>query len=301
MAENKTILVVGATGQQGGSVARHLKAQGNFKIRCLTRNPNTEKALALKNAGFEIAVGDLTDISTTRKAVRGCYGVFGVTNFWEHFNKEFEHGMNLLEAVKAEKVEHYVFSSLPNPRKFGDGGLDVPHFELKAKVEEQVRKSGLKFTIIHVAFYFENFLYFFPPQKQGDGSFTFGFPQGDTPLAMVSSQDIGGVVARIFAEPDEFIGKTVGIVGEDRRAQDYAESMSRALNKRIIYNYIPREVFAGFGFPGAEDLANMFEMNRLYIPSRLKDLEESRRLNPQMQSFDSWLAKNKDKFTGVIS
>jgi len=300
MAAKKTILVVGATGQQGGSVVRHLLDSGNFNVRGLTRNTNSDSAQALIKAGVELVPGELSDISTIRKAIRGCDGVFGVTNFWEHFNKEFEHGINLIEAVEAEKIKHLVFSSLPNPRNFGQGELDVPHFELKARVEEQIRKKGLPATIIHAAFYYENFIYFLPPQKQSDGSYSFGFPQGDTPLAAVSAEDIGGIVTPVFENPEKYIGKNLGVVGDDRPAKDYAEIMTQVTGKKIVYNYIPRDVFAGFGFPGAEDLANMFEMNRLYIPNRTDDLNSCLNLYDRMQSFETWALRNKDRLAAVL-
>ena len=155
-------------------------------------------------------------------------------------------------------------------------------------------------TFIRVAFYYENFLSYFPPQKQADGTFAFGFPQGDTPLAALAIEDLGGVVAPIFEKPDEFIGKTVGGVGDDLPAAQYAEIMTRVLGKPIVYNYVPREVFATFGFPGADDLANMFDFNRRFIPNRVAALAESRRLYPAMQTFEVWLGANKDKFADLL-
>ena len=301
MSDKKTILVVGATGQQGGSVARHLLAQSNFAVRGLTRNPDSDNAHMLKDAGAEVVKGDLADVASLKAAVAGCYGIFGVTNFWEHFRREYELGMNLVTAVAAERVAHFVFSSLPDPKKLGNGGYDVPHFEIKAKIEQQIRQIGIKSTFVHVAFYYENFLSFFPPQKQADGSFTFGFPQGDTRLAAVAAEDLGGIVTAIFQHPEVYIGKTVGVVGDDQKPATYADIMTKVFNKKIVYQNIPREVFAQFPFPGADDLANMFEMNRLHIPSRADDLSESRRLYPKLQSFETWLAKNRQSFSGIFA
>jgi len=151
-----------------------------------------------------------------------------------------------------------------------------------------------------VAFYYENFLDFFLPKLQEDGSYLFGFPQGDTPLAAVSVEDVGGVVATIFERPDEFRNQTVGIVGDDLPCSKYAEIMSRVLGKKIIYRYIPREVFAKLGFPGAEDLANMFEYNRLFIPNRQADLEQSLALYPEMQRFEPWVEAKRKKFAAIL-
>lgn len=296
MTNRKTILVTGATGAQGGSVARHLLKAGEFGVKALTRNPESAKAAALKQAGAEVVRGDLADSRSLRAALEGCYGVFGVTNYWEHFAKEYQHGKNLIDAVTGAGVEHFVFSSLPHVKKATNGVLESPHFDLKAELEEYAGRAKHGSTFVHVAFYFENFLTFFPPKDQGDGVFAFGFPQGDTPLAGVSVEDVGGVVRAIFARPEQFRDRRVGIVGDDLPPAKYAEIMTRVLGKKIVYNYIPKEVFAAFGFPGADDLANMFEFNRLYIPNRAADLAESRRLYPAMQSFETWMKAHKDEF-----
>jgi uncharacterized protein YbjT (DUF2867 family) len=300
MADGQAILVTGATGAQGGGVVRHLLQSGKFKVRCLTRNPESEKARALVQAGAETVRGDLGNPETLRAALAGCYGVFGVTNFWEHIEKESFHGRNLIDAVRDAGIEHFVFSTLPYAHKLPDWKLEVPHFDQKAKLEEYTRSLKLPTTFAHVAFYYENFLYFFPPRLQEDGSFMFGFPQGETPLAAVSVEDVGGVVATIFERPGEFRNKTVGIVGDDLPCSKYAEVMSRVLGKRIMYRYIPRDVFAKLGFPGAEDLANMFEYNRLFIPNRQAGLDESLTLYPAILRFEPWVQANKDKFDLVL-
>lgn len=297
--DKKTILVTGATGWQGGSVARFLIKDGKYHLRALTRKPDSDTARELGKMGVELFRGDLSDINSIHPAVKDCYGVFGVTNFWEHFDKEYEQGMNLERAVKEAGVKHFVFSSLPHPKSFGYN-YSVPHFEIKAQVEEAIRKDGIPATIIHVAFYYENFLFFVMPQKNGDGTFSYGFPQGDTLLAGASAADVGGVVTQIFNRPEEFMGRTVGIVGDDLKASDYAAIMSRHTGKEIVFNHIPREVFAKFDFPGAEDAANMFDMNRLHIPNRQKDIEESRRLYPGMKRFETWVAENRQKLIQVL-
>lgn len=116
---------------------------------------------------------------------------------------------------------------------------------------------------------------------------------------MVAAEDFGPVVQNIFENRDKYIGRVVGVVGEDRTCKEYAETMSKVLGEKIIYNYIPREIFASFGFHGAEELANMFEFQRLYVPERKKDMEESYKLNPSMQSFETWLSRHKEKFASI--
>jgi uncharacterized protein YbjT (DUF2867 family) len=301
MADRKTVLVTGATGAQGGSVARHLLEGNGFTIRCLTRNPNSDKAQALAAIGADVIQGDLDDRSSLDTALAGCEGVFGVTNFWEHFDREAQHGKHLIDAVADSNVSHLVLSTLPDAYDLSGQKLEVPHFDIKARLERYARGKDIGATFVHVAFYYENFLSFFPPQKQEDGSYAFGFPQGDTRLAAVAVEDVGGVVTPIFKDPAKFRGRVVGIVGDDRPPAEYAKLMSDALGKQIVYNYIPRETFATFEFPGAEDLANMFEFNRLYIPNRRADLDECRALYPAMQPFDKWVSANWARLDAVLA
>ncbi len=295
-----SILVTGATGAQGGSVARHLLEQGRFRVRALTRNPAGEKADALRQLGAEVVVGTMADPDSLRAAMTGCHGVFGVTNFWEAFDKELDLGKNLIDAVAASGVEHFVFSSLPHAYQMSGGELSVPHFDIKAKLADYATKLGLPMTQVHVAFYYENFLSFFPPRKQEDGTYTFGFPQGDTNLAAVSVADTGGVVAQVFADRERFLNRTIGIVGEDMPPAHYAQVLSKVLHKSVVYHHVPRHTFAAFGFPGADDLANMFDFNRRYILSRQGDMDESKRLYSGMQSFEAWVAANRQAFEGVL-
>ena len=298
--ERPLILVTGATGAQGGGVVRHLLARGRFRVRAITRHPDSPKAQALAQAGVEVMRGDLADASTLPAALAGVYGVFGVTSFWEHYEAEYGHGKNLVEAVAASEVQHFVFSTLPHIKAITGGLLDVPHFDLKGRLEEMTVALGIPSTFVHVAFYYENFLYFLPPQKQPDGTFAFGFPQGDTRLAAVSVEDVGGIVATIFERRAEFLGRTVGVVGDDRSPGEYAADMTRVLGRDVRYNHVPRETFAALPFRGADDLANMFEYNRTRLPERSRDLAESRELYPGMQDFEGWLARQREAFASVL-
>ena len=291
----KRVLVVGATGAQGGSVASHLLNRARFDVRALTRNPGSAAAQKLRARGAEVVQGELADRGSLRAALKGVDAVFGVTSFWEHFEKEPEHGRNLINAIAGADVEHFVFSSLPSVAKWSNDELQCPHFDQKYELEEYARTLGIPSTFVHVAFYYDNFFTFFPPRKNGDGAYHFGFPQGDVPLAAVAAEDVGGVVATIFERPEELLGKTVGIVGDDLEPAAYAAAMSRASGKSITYESIPREVFATFPFKGAADLADMFEFNRRRYPNRAADLEQSRALYPRMQTFEQWVAKRGDK------
>jgi uncharacterized protein YbjT (DUF2867 family) len=296
MNQKKIILVTGATGAQGGAVARALLAQKNFAVRILTRNSTSEKALALQAAGAEIAEGDFDNIESLKAAMKDCYGVFGVTNFWEHFEKEYQQGINLINAVKESGIQHFVLHTLPSYSKLSNGKYPTPHCDMKAAFQDYTNSKSIPATFVHVAFYYENFLTFFPLQPMNDGSYSFGFPQGDTKLAMVGIEDLGGIIASVFKFPVEYIGRTIGAVGADDSCSEYAAIMSRVLGRKVHYHYIPRDVYAGFEFPGAEELANMFEVQRLYIPNRQLDLIESYGLNPNMQTFESWLKQHASAF-----
>ncbi|MGN6185525.1 MAG: NmrA/HSCARG family protein [Thermoanaerobaculia bacterium] len=295
-----TILVFGATGAQGGSVARNLLSRGKFKVRVITRKPDSDAANALRALGAEIVPGDLDDPASLDAALEGVYGVFGVTNFWEHFDKEEIHGRNLVNAVAKAGVKHFIFSTLPHIAKATGGALKSPHFDLKAEHEDLARELGIPSTFVHVPFYYENFLAFFPPRPAGDGTYAFGFPQGDTPLAAISVEDVGKLVAPMFEDPAKYIGKVVKLAGDEIPPAQYADAMSRATGKTVKYNYVPRETFAALGFPGAEDLADMFEYYRLHIPSRVEDLKTCRAIAPDVQSFDTWMTKNAAKLNASL-
>ncbi len=294
-----TILVTGATGGQGGSVARFLLAAG-FPVRALTRSPDSDKAKALAEAGAQVVAGDLGDRASLDRALSGCDGVFGVTSFWEHFTAEEGHGTNLIEAVADAGVDFFVFSTLPNAYELSGHELSVPHFDIKAKLEQRARETDIPTAFVHVAFYYENFLGFFPPQRQDDGSYAFGFPQGDTPLAAVAVEDLGGVVVPMFENAEAYAGKVVNVVGDDLPPSEYAESMSAVLGQRVVYNYIPREVFAEFDFPGADDLANMFDFYRRFVPNSQAQLDQSRSMFPGIRTFRAWLEGNKERFAAIL-
>lgn len=292
MTNTLRVLVTGATGAQGGSVARHLLSTGRYKVRCLTRNPDSSSAMALRQAGAEVVRGDLADPASLRPVVRDCDAAFGVTNYWEHGERELTQGCNLVDAIRHSNVQHTILSTLPHAKLLSGGRLEVPHFDSKARIEEYAREKELPATYLHVAFYYENFLSFFPPRRQDDGTYVFGFPQGTTPLAAVAAADIGGIVVAILGESFWYRDKLVGAVGDDQRADEYAQIMAQTLNRKVEYRYIDHDTFAAMPFRGAANLANMFEFNRLYVPNRKTDLARARELFPEIRSFDRWLRAN---------
>jgi uncharacterized protein YbjT (DUF2867 family) len=294
------ILVVGATGMQGGGVARHLLDRGTFKVRTMTRQPDSESAKLLQQQGAEVVQADLEDLASIRRAVHGCRGVFGVTDFWEAYFREYDQGVNLIDAAAEVGVGHLVLSTLPSSRKISRGAIDLPHFETKARMEEHAQLRNVPFTFVHVAFYYENFLNYFPPRRQPNGSYSFGFPLRDADLGAVAAEDIGGVVASILENRAEFVNKSVEIIGDEMPAQEYAKIMSRVLKRKIIYSHVPKERYTSMGFPGARELADMFEFLRVYTPSRRAHITHCRQLFADMQRFETWLEKNVPKFTDLF-
>jgi uncharacterized protein YbjT (DUF2867 family) len=160
-----TILVVGATGKQGGGVARHLLTRGMFNVRCITRRSDSESAKVLKQLGADVLQADLDDRASISRVMHGCEGVFGVTNFWEAYLREYNHGVNLINAASNAGVAHLVLSTLPSAKSISHGAIELPHFETKARMEEHTQRQNVPFTFVRVAFYYENFLSYFPPVR----------------------------------------------------------------------------------------------------------------------------------------
>jgi uncharacterized protein YbjT (DUF2867 family) len=312
MPEKKIITVIGATGAQGGGMVRAIQADksGAFAARAITRNPNAEKAQALRAAGVEVVGADLDKPETLGKAFAGAYGAFLLTNFWEHFSPEREltQARNMAQASKSAGVQHVIWSTLEDTRKLVPleddrmptlmGKYKVPHFDAKGEADQLFRDLGVPTTFLLTAFYWENLIYFGSgPQRGADGSLAIIFPMDDKRLPTIAVEDIGKCAYAIFKRGREFIGKTVGIAGQHLTGKEMAAALTRALGQEVRYNNVPPEVYRSFGFPGADDLGNMFQswrdFNEYFVGSR--DLEFTRSLNPELQTFEEWLAVNKDR------
>jgi uncharacterized protein YbjT (DUF2867 family) len=312
MSDKKIIAVVGATGAQGGGLIRAILAdrEGPFTARALTRNPESENARALADAGAEVVQADLDDEASLERAFAGAYGVFALTNFWEHFSpdKELAQAANMAHAAKAAGVKHVIWSTLEDTRRWVplsddrmptlQGRYKVPHFDAKGEADQIFRDAGVPTTFLLTAFYWDNLIYFGSgPQKGPDGRLALTFPMDDKKLPAIAVDDIGKAAYAIFKRGDEFIGKTVGIAGEHLSGQEMADALSRALGRKIVYNPVTPETYRSFGFPAADDLGNMFQFkrdfNEYYRGARSIDF--SRELNPELQSFEAWLARHKDR------
>jgi uncharacterized protein YbjT (DUF2867 family) len=307
----KTIAVVGATGAQGGGLVRAILADpsGGFAARALTRKPDSEKAQALAKAGAEVVAADVDDVASLRKAFEGVHGAFGVTAFWEHFSpeKELAQAGAMARAAKDAGVKHFVWSTLEDSRKWVplddprmptlQGKYKVPHFDAKGEANAAFTAAGVPTTFFHTSFYWENFIYFgMGPKKGEDGKLGLVVPLGDALFPSMAVEDIGRCAYGVFKRPD-LIGKTVGVAGEHLTGAQMASALSKALGQEVVYRAVPPAVYRSFGFPGADDLGNMFQFNSEFSKDfcALRDLAFSRSLNPQLQTFAQWLAANKDR------
>jgi uncharacterized protein YbjT (DUF2867 family) len=312
MPEKKIIAVVGATGAQGGGLVRAIQADksGSFAVRAITRNPNAEKAQALRAAGAEVVAGDTDKPESLGPAFAGAYGAFCVTNFWEHFSpdRELTQARNMAYAVKAAGVQHVIWSTLEDTRKWVpleddrmptlQGKYKVPHFDAKGEADVTFRELGVPTTLLLTAFYWENLIYFgMGPQRGPDGTLAITFPMDDKKLPGIAVGDIGKSAYGIFKRGREFINKTVGIAGEHLTGAEMARALTGALGQEVRYNNVPPEVFRSFGFPGADDLGNMFQFKRDFNQyfTGARDLGFTRTLNPALQTFEQWLAEHKEQ------
>ena len=310
MADKKVIAVLGSTGSQGGGLVRAILADpaGGFAARAVTRDISKDKATALKSAGAEVVKADLDDVESLKKAFAGAYGVYAVTNFWEHFSgdKEKVQAKNIADAAKAAGVKHIVWSTLEDIRKFMKADdkrmpmlqtkYRVPHFD--AKAEANASFGGLPTTFLVTSFYWDN-LYMFgmAPKKGDDGKLAWTFPMGTAKMAGIAAEDIGKVAYGIFKGGSQYIGKTVGIYGEALTIDQMGKTLSKVLGVGPVkYNAVEADVYRGFGFPGADEMGNMFQAYRDFEKEMLgaRSADTARKLNPALQTFEQFVKNKKD-------
>ncbi|XP_078605077.1 nmrA-like family domain-containing protein 1 isoform X1 [Branchiostoma floridae x Branchiostoma japonicum] len=297
----KLITVFGATGRQGGGVAKALLKSGRpgFKVRAVTRNASSDKAKALQAKGAEVVMASLDDPSTLGPALRGAHGVFAVTNYWEHMDKEREikQGKAIADAAKAAGVLHVVFSGLENVQKIA--GFPCPVFDGKAEIEEYMTSIELPVTFVRYPSYYENFIGSLKPQKQDDGTYVLGIPMEGAAKDNASPADMGPAVRAIFSNRAEWLGRTVGFSGDRLTVQQHAEILSKHLAPKVFKaTDMTADEYAQLGSPGAEDLANMFKFFQLY--SRDRSVELTRQLHPAAKSFDTWVAENEEALLNAL-
>jgi uncharacterized protein YbjT (DUF2867 family) len=312
MADKKIIAIAGATGAQGGGLARAILSDANsrFTARVLTRDIHSDKAKELAKLGAEVVAADLDDEESLKRAFTGAYGAYCVTFFWAHFSpeKELAEINAMARAAKHAGLEHVIWSTLEDTRKWVPlsdnrmptlmGKYKVPHFDAKGEGNQVFIDLGVPTTFLLTSFYWDNLIYFgMGPKKEPDGTLSFTLPMGDKKLPGIASEDIGKCAYGIFKKDAEFIGKTVGIAGDHLTGYQMADELSKALNQQVRYNAVSPEIYRGFGFPGAEDLGNMFQFKHDFEEyfCGARNLDLSRALNPELQTFAEWLTRNKSR------
>jgi len=312
MTDKKIIAVVGATGAQGGGVVRAIlrDKQGPFTARALTRDVTSDKARALAALGAEVVAADIDDPESLKRAFRGAHGAFCVTFFWAHFSaeKEIAEGRAMARAAKDAGLQHAIWSTFEDTRKWIplsdnrmptlQGKYKVAHFDGKAEVNAAFTALGVPTTFLLTSFYWDNLISFGSGPKKGpDGKLYLTMPMGDKKLPGIAAEDIGKCAYGIFQRGREFIGKTVGIAGEHLTGAQMAAALTTALGQEVRYNEVSPDVYRSFGFPGADDVGNMFQFKRDFESDYCgaRDLALSRALNPELQTFAQWLARNKDR------
>jgi len=312
MADKKIIAVLGATGAQGGGLARAIleDRNGEFAVRALTRNVNSGKAKELAGLGAEVVAADVDNVESLKKAFQGAYGAYCVTFFWDHFSaeKELAEARSMAQAAKDCRLQHVIWSTLEDTRQWvplGDSRMPtlkekykVPHFDAKGEANHFFTDMGVPITFLLTSFYWDNFIHFgMGPRKGPDGKLAITFPLDDKKLPGIAAEDIGKCAYGIFKKGREFIGKTVGIAGEHLTGTQMASTFSKVLGSEVRYNAVAPEVYRGLGFPGADDLGNMFQFKRDFNDHfcGARSIDFSKSINPELQSFEQWLSNNKSR------
>eukprot|EP00162_Nutomonas_longa_P006963 comp17408_c0_seq1/m.29371 comp17408_c0_seq1/g.29371 ORF comp17408_c0_seq1/g.29371 comp17408_c0_seq1/m.29371 type:complete len:304 (-) comp17408_c0_seq1:19-930(-) len=291
------VLVFGATGAQGGSVAEHLlKDPAHYKVIAVTRNPEKQNALNLKNLGAEVVKADLSDVSSYSGLLANVDAVFLVQNFWEHFSeqKEEQEGKAFVDEVKkANPKIKLIYSALEDVSKETNGKINkVHHFNGKGRVAEYIRANLPEWALVQLAFYHDNFFTFFKPSKAADGSLSITMPMGDHPLNLVDVRDTGLGVKALLDHWATHKNKAFNLVSDLIPVAKITEILGNVVGKKITYNPVPVSVFASFGFPGAEDLAEMFQF---YVEGPIdRNPAPFLQLAPSARHFEKWAHDNKD-------
>lgn len=309
MGQKQVIAVVGATGMQGGGLVRAILADpaSGFTVRALTRDVNSEKARELSGLGAEVVAADVHDVESLKRAFAGAAGAFCVTFFWAHMSpeREFAEAEAMAKAAQATGVQHVVWSTLEDTRRWiplSDnrmptllGKYKVPHFDAKGEADQVFKQLGVPTTFLLTSFYWDNLIHFGMGPKPGpDGILDFTLPMGEARLPGIAGEDIGTCAFGIVKKREAYLGKTVGVAGEHLTGAQMASALTKALGREVRYQAVPPEVYRTFGFPGADDLGNMFQfkrdVNAVFCAAREPAI--ARVLNPGLQTFAQWLDRN---------
>lgn len=312
MSDKKVIAVTGATGSQGSGLVRAIlnDPAGGFSVRVLTRHIDSEKSREFAKRGAELVVADVDNPESMRRAFDGAYGAYCVTFFWDHFSveREMANAKSMAEAAKSAGLQHVIWSTLEDTRKWVpleddrmptlQGNYKVPHFDGKGASNHFFTDADLPVTFLLTSFYWDNFIHFGMGPKRGpDGTLAITFPMDDKKLPGIAAEDIGKCAYAIFRNGDRYIRQRVGIAGEHLTGAQMAAIFSDVLGETVRYNNVPPEVYRSFGFPGADDLGNMFQFKRDFEQyfCGARSVEFTRRLNPDLQDFRTWLVRHRSE------
>lgn len=276
---DKTVLVTGATGRQGGAVVRHLLPKG-WKLRAMTRNAATHVAKELAGQGVEVVQGDLEDAASLDRACRGVYGIYSVQDFWSvGAKREVQQGKNLADAAKKAGVQHFVYSSVGGAER----NTGIPHWESKWEVEKHIRQLALPATIFRPAAFMEMYNVLEVEVGLLKGKLVDAL-RGDKPYQTIATDDIGAFVALAFEHPKEFIGLELEIAGSELTNLDAAKVFSRVLARPVRFSRLPlpivrlfmsKEFYKMFRwFNEAGFKADIAALRRSYPEVHLHTLEE---------------------------
>lgn len=277
--KDKIIAVTGSTGQQGGATARHLLAKG-WRIRALTRDVNKPAAQALAAAGAEIVQADNEDRASLERAMQGAYGAFSVQNFWLPgigFEGEVRQGRNIADAAEAAGIEHFVYSSVGAAHR----GMGQAHFASKWEIEQYVQSLGLPYTILRPVAFMDN--YNWQRAAITNGTFAGWGLRPDKGLQLIAADDVGAFAELVFAHPQDYLGKTLEIAGDELTEPQIAEALTKLIGRPVTLA-LP-QMTAGAS-PTAEQIAMFQFFNGQGYDA---DIPALREIYPGLRTFEGWL------------
>jgi uncharacterized protein YbjT (DUF2867 family) len=278
--KSKLILVTGATGHQGGAALRHLIERG-FSCRALTRDPASPKARRLVGSGIELVGGDMQDSASLTRALDSVHGVFAVQTPYESgAEAETRQGINLIDAAQRSRITHFVYSSVGS----ADRRTGIPHFESKFRIEEHLRGTGMRHTILRPVFFMENWLNMRTAIEGG----SLALPLDPaTRLQMIAVDDIGGMVAAAFEHPGKWQQRALEIAGDELSMTGLVEALSRAVSRDVEYRQAP---WSDFEAQSGSEVATMYRW--FQDVGYRADIPAVRQEYPRLTSFDRWLNTN---------
>ncbi len=295
--ESNLIVVCGATGRQGGAVVRQLKSDG-WRVKALTRNRHGAGAEKLRRDGIELVQGDLDDIGSLKTAFKGASGVFGVTDFWEHgYEAELRMGRNLIAAVNACDVDHFVFSSVGATER--TEGLGITHFDGKREIERAIADSGLNATILKPVTFMDNMI---GPRFRANickkGKFQFGFNKRHK-FQLIAMRDLGVFASLAFQKHPALYRKPSELASEAITMEDFSSKLSAAVGRPVRYVFLTRPMQQVIGFfisilgrqgkyKAGPSLVNQFSWNN-EDGGWAADIEALKAIHPALMATDVWM------------